>query len=565
VRTSFLAASLLTALSGAALTSACSGDIGELPFDTGGNGGGGNGGSGAGGDPLQNPKFEPAPAGIRRLLGRQYRNSIRGILGDAAAAAATPPPDSTLNEFQTLANAELSVAPTDVDQYEASARAVSAAVLTDSGTLAKLTPCVPLAADDADCHRQVIDGVGHQLWRRKLTEDEIAPIIAIAQNAGAEYGNFNAGVQYALMTLLQSPYFIYTIEIGGPDPAHPAWFKLTGPELATRMSLFLLDTTPDAALLEEAESGGLATDGQVRTAARAMLENPGARDALASFYDVFFKLNELPSQAKDATIFPEFNAAMGESMRQETLRFFSDLVWDQDADYRTAFTADYAFVDANLASIYGVTAPAAGFEKMTLPAAQKRAGFIGQASYLTRYAHPSDTSPTRRGVFLSNKILCNEVQPPPAGVNTMLPAFDPNKPQTKKQYLEAIHQAPENCHSCHGLMDPFGYAAELYDGVGRYRTTDEHGLTIDPSGEVADFGAFDGPLEMGQLFYDDPRAMSCIVKNLFRQSMGHKETKGERPALSSINDAFEASGFKLQDAIVEIVASPAFAYVGDPK
>lgn len=566
MRNTFFAASLLLTLTGAGVLSACSGDIGNLPS---GNGGaGGTGGDGAGGvpDPIDSPQFSPAPGGIRRLLARQYRNSIKIILGDAAAQAADPPEDSTLSEFETLAAADLSAPPSAIEQYETSARAVADAVIADSGAMAKIVPCVPLAADDGDCHQQVIEGVGHQLWRRPLTAEEIAPLVAIAKDAGTEYASFNAGVRYALTTLLQSPYFLYTVEVGVVDPDHPEWKKLTGPELATRLSLFLVDTTPDAALLASAESGGLETQDDVRAAAQELMKRPEARTALTSFYDVVFKLRDLPTTTKLPEAFPEWNTDLANAMRQETLMFFEDIVWNQNTDYREIFTADYTFVDSHLASLYGVQAPASGFAKTQLPADQLRSGFLGHAAYLSRYAHAGDTSPTRRGVFISNFLVCNEIPPPPPGVNTQFPAFDPQKPQTKKQYLEQVHAAAsDNCGACHKLMDPFGFAMESFDGIGKFRTEDENGLPIDPSGEIAEFGAFADAKALGQLLHDDQRTMNCIVSNLFRQSMGHKETKGERPAILAIQKAFADANFKLQDAIVEIVASPAFAYVGDPK
>jgi hypothetical protein len=572
VRNTFFATALITALAGSALTSACSGDIGELPFDTGGNGGeggtgAGNNTGGTGGDPIDNPQFAPAPGGIRRLLARQYVNSIRLVLGDAAAAQAAPPTDATLSEFETLAAAEQSPPPTAIDAYEISARAVAEAVIFDSATMAKIVPCVPLAEDDAECHKQVIESVGHQLWRRPLTADEVTPIVAIAQSAGLEYGNFIHGVEYSLVTLLQSPYFLYTVEVGEPDAEHPEWRKLTGPELATRMSLFLVDSTPDADLLAAAESGNLATDAQIKDAARDLLKRAEARTAIKTFYDVLFKLRDLPNSGKDAVVFPEFTPALGESMRQESLRFFEDVIFDQNADYRTIFNANYTFMDANLAALYGVQAPAGGgFQKVNFPSGQMRKGFLGQASHLTRNSHAATSSPTRRGVFISNFLLCSEIPPPPPGVNTSFPPFDPNKPMTKKEYLIEIHwKGADDCKGCHALMDPLGFAMESYDAIGRFRTEDENGLPIDPSGEMSDFGAFADMEELSQLMYDEPRAMNCIVSNLFRQSMGHKETKGERPAVMAIQDAFEASGYKLQDAIVELVASPAFLYVDAPK
>ena len=569
MRNIFLGTALITTLAGSALISACSGNIGKLPFDTGGAGGAGgegNGAGGTGGDPIDNPQFEPAPGGIRKLLGRQYVNSIRQVLGEAAAAKAAPPPDVTLNEFETLAAAELAVPPTAVDAYESSARDVASAVIFDAGTMAKIVPCTPSAPDDGECHKQVIEGVGHQLWRRPLTPEEVTPIVEIAKAAGVEYGNFNFGVEYALMVLLQSPYFLYNVEVGIVDPAHPGWFKLTGPELATRMSLFLVDSIPDAELLQKAESGQLETEEQIRTEARELMKRPAARAALSSFYDVVFKLRDLPTMTKIPEEFPLWNEGIANSMRQESLMFFEDLVWDQNGDYRDAYIADYTFVDATLAQLYGVSAPnGGGFQKMSLPPEQGRSGFLGHASYLARYAHAGETSPTRRGVFLSNLLLCNEIPPPPPGVDTSFPPFDPSNPKTKKEHLDEVHTKDDNCHSCHSLMDPFGYPMEMFDAIGKYRTVDENGLTLDPSGEVADFGTFADMQALGQIMHDDPRAMNCMVSNLFRQSLGHKETKGERPAILHIQDAFESSGFKLQEAIVEIIASPAFSYVNLPK
>ncbi|MFO0592860.1 MAG: DUF1592 domain-containing protein [Polyangiaceae bacterium] len=561
MRSSLLAASIVLALAGGSVLSACSGDIGKLPFET-----GGSGGTGGSPDPVDNPTFAPAPGGIRRLLARQYKNSIKMILGDAAAQAATPPEDVTLSEFETLAAAELSAPPSAVEAYETSARAVSDAVIADTGTMAKIVPCVPLGADDADCHRQVVERLGHQLWRRVLTEEEIAAIVAIAQDAATEYGDFDQGVKYALMTLLESPYFLYTIEVGEVTADHPDFRTLTGPELATRLSLFLIDTTPDSKLLAQAENGNLATTDDVRAAAQDLLQRPEARTALSSFYDVVFKLRDLPTTTKLPEAFPEWNTDLANAMRQESLLFFEDIIWNQNADYRDIFTANYTFVDSHLASLYGVDAPASGFQKTTLPAEQMRSGFLGHAAYLSRYAHAGDTSPTRRGVFISNFLVCNEIPPPPPGVNTQFPPFDPQKPQTKKQYLEEIHhKASDNCSSCHALMDPFGYAMESYDGIGKFRTKDENGLPIDPSGEITDFGSFADATALGQLLHDDQRTMNCIVQNLFRQSMGHKETKGERPAILALQKAFADSGYKIQDALIEIVASPAFAYVGEPK
>lgn len=562
MRSTFLVVPLVAALSGAAALSACtSGEIGNPPGES----------SGAGDvEPLDDPDFQPAPGGIRRLLARQYRASIKQVLGESASEAADPPEDPTLSEFETLAAADLALAPAAVERYERSARAVAAAAVNDSAARAKIVPCVELSPDDADCHRQVIEATGHLLFRRPLTTDEIAPILAIARDAAVAYDDFDMGVEYSLITLLQSPHFLYSIELGAPDPGHPGRKKLTPPELANRLSLFLNDVIPDEALLGLAESGGLDTEDQLRDTARDLMKRPAARKALGSFYDVVYKLRDLPTLTKAAEAFPEWDASLASAMRQESLLFFEDLVWNRNADYREVFTADYTFANPALADLYGLpegtVSPGDGFVKVSLPDKQLRSGFLGHASHLTRFAHTGDTSPTRRGAFVSNTLICAEIPPPPAGVNTEFPDFDPGEPMTKKQYLEKIHhQASDGCASCHALMDPLGYALESYDAIGRFRTKDENGLLIDPSGEMADLGAFADARELGVLLHDDPRTMKCIVSGLLRQAMGHKELPSERLAISAIDSAFESSGWKLQEALVEIVASPAFTHVAEPR
>src|SRR5690606_20161689 len=132
--------------------------------------------------------------------------------------------------------------------------------------------------------------------------------------------------------------------------------------------------------------------------------------------------------------FPQFTPALAESMAQETLRLVEDIVWEQDGDIRGLLDAEYTFVDAELAALYGVPAPEGpGFARTRLPDAQGRAGILGHASFLARFAHPAITSPTRRGLFIRTRLLCDVILPPPPGVDTTLPASDPDTPQTMKQ------------------------------------------------------------------------------------------------------------------------------------
>jgi hypothetical protein len=501
--------------------------------------------------------FSPAPGGLRRLLGWQYVNSVRVLLGEAGAQAATPPPDGSLHGYDSIAAAELSLPASAVATYEASARAIGVAAATDPATLSGILPCAPAGPADAGCHRQFVTSFGRLAWRRALEAPEVDRITGIAQAASTAYTDFNAGVAYAISALLQSPNFLYMVEIGEPGDGDVR--RLTGHEVATRLSFFLLDTTPDGALLDAADAGALETGDGVRAAARDLLARPGAREALRGFYGEFLKLRDIDAVVKDPGAFPMFSPTLGQAMREETLRVIDDVVWERDADYREIVSADFTFVNPELAALYGVPAPASGdFERVTIPPEQGRAGLLGQASFLTLFAHATTTSPTLRGKFVRERLLCQSIPAPPNNVVTELP--DDSEAKTMREKL-AVHQENPSCAGCHVLMDNIGFALEHFDGIGAFRET-ENGAPIDATGSIEGVGAFDGERELSAALAAGPDVPACVVKNLFRHATGHVETSGEEGAIDDLAASFEGSGYRMQDLLVELVSSDAFRLVG---
>ncbi|MEP7122640.1 MAG: DUF1592 domain-containing protein [Byssovorax sp.] len=573
--TAGLGAVLISLTVAAASISACSStETNPFPTTTSGPsstaGVGGSGGdatstsgtasSGTGGAPAV--PIKPAPAGARRLIGRQYLGSIRTLLGAAAAQAATPPGDPQLNGFETIGATDLATPASSVETYETSALAIASAVVSDPAVVTTLLPCVPSGPADSPCLRAFVTQFGRLAWRRALTDTEITRVTGTGVAAAKAYNSFEAGLGTTISCLLQSPYFLYIIEIGAPDKVDPTVQRLTPLELATRMSFFLLNSTPDAKLLDDAEKGALDTEAGIRATAAAMLKRPEAQTTLSAFYSEVYHLRELTTATKDPVLFPQFTPALKASMQEETLRLISDVVWTRDADAREILSADYTFVDADLAALYGTSAPpGGGFGKVTLPAEQKRAGLLGQASFLARGAHDKETSPTRRGNFVREAILCDPIPPPPPTVNPVLP--DDGTPKTVKQKL-LQHMNDPSCANCHGLMDPIGFALENFDPIGQYRTTDL-GFAIDTTAQTDDLGAFASAPELAVLLTKDQRTSDCMVEKLYRQSMGHLETKGEQPAVDDLRKAFAAKGHSIQSLLVELSVSPAFRLVGAPK
>jgi hypothetical protein len=508
-------------------------------------------------------QLDPAPGGARRLLGPQYVRAVRQVLGDAAAAAANPPEDIQLHGFASIGATELSMSPPDVERYEASARAIAKAFVADAAARKAALPCVPSSPTDAGCLSSIASTLGRPLWRRSLEPSEAGSIGALAVQAGEAYASVDYAIGYVLLALLQAPDFLYVIELGEPDAEHPDRRWLTPVELVTRMSLFLLDAPPELAWLDLAEKGALENEAALRELALEMLSKPRARKALGAFFDEVYRFDRIDETVKIAERFPEWTPELQTSVHASIAAFLEDLIWTRNADARTMLTADHAFVDSRLAPLYDVTVPPdAGMTKIKLSKAQQRMGLLGSVAFLSVYSHAGMTSPTKRGVFIRRTLLCDSVPPPPPDVVPKLPD-DPMVTQTTKELLEQ-HMKDDSCRACHGLFDSLGWSLEKFDPIGRYRNEDKD-QPIDTSGESPNIGSFAGPAELAGLLAEHPQVPDCLVRQLYRDSTGHLETKGEEPAIEDLHRRFADNGYRVQELLVELVASPAFRLVGEPK
>jgi hypothetical protein len=171
-------------------------------------------------------------------------------------------------------------------------------------------------------------------------------------------------------------------------------------------------------------------------------------------------------------------------------------------------------------------------------------------------SHPSQNSPTYRGRFIREKLLCQTIPAPPPNVSTTLPEAPPGTQRTLRQKVE-LHMQSASCRGCHQLMDPPGFAFEGFDAVGREQALDD-GLPIDPSGSLDDVGTFADAEGLMGLLAKDPRVTACLARQVYRQGVGHVDTAGEQRPLRDAERAFAAGGYRYQDLLVELVASEPF-------
>ena len=245
--------------------------------------------------------------------------------------------------------------------------ALGRSALKDPDFRARYLPCDDpgAPATRASCARRFVEGFGRRAWRRPLTPDEVARYTRLAatvqrdrpapteDDAGAD-----EGWAAVIAAFLQSPHFLYRAEIGVPDPADPTRRRLTDFELASRLSYFLWGAPPDDALLVAAETGKLATPDGLAAEARRMLPSPRARATMSAFFVELFRLRRLDKISESRTKYPQYSPTLGASLRGETLRLIEEIAFAPGKDFREIFSSRFTYVNAELARLYGLPAPA---------------------------------------------------------------------------------------------------------------------------------------------------------------------------------------------------------------
>jgi hypothetical protein len=487
---------------------------------------------------------------LRVLTQAEYTNSITDLLG-AIKAPLVLPDDLFTSGFASIGGAVVSINQSAVTLYETATRAATAEVFGDATRWQKLVGCQPKVDLSDACVVTFIQTFGKRAFRRPLADTEVQKWLQLGKDTAQLASSASQGLAAITSGLLQSPYFLYRVETNKLDTASGR-LKYDGLSMATRLSYLLTGHPPSEALLTAAAAGQLDTADGVKTAAAPLINDPSAVDRMAAFFNDFSQTRLVAVVQKDPTLFPNFTPTLQSSMLQSAQLFIKNIVLAPTADVRSFFDSDQTFVDATLAPIYGVTAPASGFAQVKLPPESGRAGILGQAAVLAGHSQADHNSPTRRGVFILEALLCTTPQNPPAGVITVVPD-DPTL--TARQRMEK-HRTDASCRACHGLFDPLGFALEHFDSIGKYRAT-EGTLPIDATGTL-DTVAFDGAAQLGTAFRGNERAMSCMMNSFYRNANGVPDATADATQVTALAQTLAAKNYVWRDLVAEFVVSDAF-------
>ncbi|MFP6765296.1 MAG: DUF1592 domain-containing protein [Planctomycetaceae bacterium] len=403
-------------------------------------------------------------------------------------------------------------------------------------------------------HLNAVLEFASRAWRRALSTAEQSDLRNLYRKLREAELSHEQSIRLSLARVLTSPAFLYRRE---QQPDSDSSEPVSDIELATRLSYFLWSSAPDAQLAAAALSSSLSTDEQLRQHTGRMLADPRIRRLAIQFACQWLHLRNFDqNNEKNEKLYPEFADIRGD-MYEETVRFFEHM-FRADASILDLLNADYTFVNRSLARHYGLpfpNGPGLEWQRVNGIRKQGRGGILGMATFLSSQSGASRTSPILRGNWVSETLLGETLPKPPVGV-PVLPEEVPTG-LTARELIEKHSSAPA-CAKCHSRIDPYGFALEQFDVLGRLRPEKVDTETRLPSGETLEglAGLREYLLAQRQ---DDVVRQFC--RKLLGFALGRAVQLSDEPLIDTIMSRLRQNHYHFHTAVKSIVLSPQFRHI----
>jgi hypothetical protein len=513
--------------------------------------------------PLPDRACDPAAAAtawevpIRRLTRAEIERAIQVALEvNPVALPDRLPADATEEHGFSNQSRTLGITEGFMSRLQLVAEDAAERFAADAGARMRVAGCDP--ARDNMCVKKFIDRVGRRLFRRPLTAAEAASLSALAATF-ADPANAWAQLRVVVEALLQSPSFLFRVEVGAPIAGAPARARLGGYEIAARLSFLLFGAPPDDALLDAAATGQLDTPAGIEARVRAMLADPRARGAVTQFASEWLELPRLADMQRSKTVYRQFTESLRAAMGQEVSLLLDEHLWN--GNLLDLLTAGFGYANAELGSLYGL--PAGRTKDLTRvdwAADSARGGLLSSAGMLALTANGDNPSPVARGLFVRRALLC-DAPSLPAGVPTTEAAQGESASDTQDR-----HTRTPGCAACHLMIDPVGWGLDRYDALGKLRTTNEVGRPVRDKGNVLGLQGRDGAVdfadarELGRVLHDAPQTPGCMVRQLLGWTFG-REAPGDEAAACAVEQlrgGFARTGYRFPELLVALATSDLF-------
>ena len=503
---------------------------------------------------------DPGAFVIRRLTKVEYGNTLHDLLG-VDRSVADDLPDEVFGEgyLNTLS-------PLQSEQYLAIANdALDKIVARREGPSTKVVKELfgkPPASgvDEREAARKVARILAREAYRRPPSDAEVEILLRVFDLARANKLTYPTALRLMLKGVLVSPQFLF-ITPAMEAEAGRSIVPLDDYQLASRLSYLLWATMPDAELSALADRGKLHEPAVLKAQVKRLLEDPRSRALFDGFGAQWLGLGNLESKTFDPAKFPQMTGAMRTAMYDEARLFFDSIV-RENRSVVSLVDCDYTFLNGTLAALYGLDKKVVGpkWRKVKLTDAN-RGGILGMPGILAVTSFPNRTSPVKRGVWVLEQVLGEQVPPPPPNV----PALEKQEQKsvenlTLRQRTE-LHRKDATCANCHKVLDPIGFGLENFDAIGQWRDHDDAGGPIDAAGELPGGKHFTSPKELKAIIAARTGDLSRNVTEkllayaLCRQLEGYDEI-----VVDNLMENIAKDGYRMQTLITEIVTSYPFTH-----
>lgn len=409
----------------------------------------------------------------------------------------------------------------------------------------------PTQADAEACYATIITRFAFRAFRRPLDADEETALLQLWSTMRAQGETDDEALRLVLRAVMTSPKFFYRARTTADDDTGE-W--LDPYVLASRLSYFLWSSMPDDRLFQAAEDGTLTTDEGLSDAVAWMLEDPKAKALVDGFGEQWLATRHLASASPSPEVYPDFDEALRDAMTQESKLFFGDFL-ESGAPVSAMILPDFAYRNDRLATHYGAPPVGSSVLQRVPAGGDDRRGLLSLGAWLTAESDSEHSSPIKRGRWVSDRLLCAPVPPPPPGLE--IDPVELGEDTTVREQLEK-HRDDPTCAACHSLLDVLGIGFEEFDGVGHQLV----GVEVDNLGELPDGRSFEGAAELSQLYADSDVFVGCLATKMFTYAMGRGPKLYDAPYLDQITATVASEQGDLVTLIDAIVHTPAFRSPG---
>ena len=503
---------------------------------------------------------DPGPFVIRRLTKTEYGNTLRELFGvDPSIADGLPDEVSGQGYLNSLSSLQLEQYLTIADKVLRQTMALPGGRRSEIEKRLFGQSAAP-GKYPREAARQAARSLARKAYRRPPTEAELDVLVATFDLGRRNKLAYPQALQLMLKAVLVSPQFLF-ITPAGEAQSSTGIVPLDDHQLASRLSYLLWATMPDDELMSLADSGKLHEPAVLKAQAKRMLDDRRSRALFDGFGAQWLSVGGLKRQVFDPVIFPQMTTGMRQAMYDEVRLFFESIVRDNKNVIRFV-DSDYTYLNGTVAAIYDLEKTVKGSEMRKVRLSDgNRGGVLGMPGILAATSFPNRTSPVKRGVWVLEQVLGEQVPAAPPDV----PALDKQDQAavanlTVRQRTE-LHRTNPVCANCHQILDPIGFGLEKFDAIGRWRDRDSNGQPIDAAGELPGAKRFSGPADLKAILAarNDDVARN-LAEKLLAYALGRKLEGYDEIVVDDLMREIAGDGYRMRALINGVITSYPFTH-----